>query len=199
MVKCEWKSNSVEEEEAPSKYCGHLCSPNHLSSYAAHLTHLSWYFSHPSAHPPPLPTTLPYISPSFCPQSVHPSASLLTHPSHIHLPIHPSMHSSFPPLLICSFTYFCQLHTAYQSTPLSCLSIYLCFHRPTSHPCTSFPSCHPPLNLSSGPSTHHSSVPPTHLATCLPICLLIDPLPRSVLRWAWHVAECSREDRLKRT
>lgn len=156
------------------------------------------FLIHLPIHHPFLPT-LPYISPSFCPQSVHPSASLLTHPSHIHLPIHPSMHSSFPPLLICSFTSFCQLHTAYQSTPLSCLSTYLCFHRPTSHPCTSFPSCHPPLNLSSGPSTHHSSVPPTHLATCLPICLLIDPLPRSVLRWAWHVAECSREDRLKRT
>ena len=82
-------------------------------------------------HYPFLPT-LPYISPSLCPQSVHPSAYLLTHPSHIHLPIHPSTHSSFPRLSICSFTYFCQLHTAYPSTPPCCLSTYLCFHRPAS-------------------------------------------------------------------
>lgn len=122
-----------------------------------------------------------------------PTHLTFTYPS-THPPIHPSpdCQSVHSPTFVNSTLPIHPLHLAaylptYASTD------------PPPHPCTSFPSCHPPLNLSSGPSTHHSSVTPTHLPTCLPICLLIGLLPRSVLRWAWHVAECSREDRLKMT
>lgn len=75
-------------------------------------------------HHPFLPT-LPYISPSFCPQSIHPSAYLLTHPSHIHLPIHPPIHPFILPRTVDLFIHLL-LSTPYcLSTHSTFLPIYL--------------------------------------------------------------------------
>lgn len=128
---------------------------------------------------------------------IHLLTYLPTH-LHIHLPIHPSTYSSFPRLSMFIHLLL-SLHTAI--IPPTLLPIYLLMlpHRPASPSMYFFPSCHPPLNLSSGPSTHHSSVTPTltHMSSYLFVNLAYC-LAQS-LRWAWHVAECSREDRLKRT
>ena len=124
MVKCEWKSNSVEEEEAPSKYCGHLCPPNHLSSHPAHLTHLSWYFSHPSAHPPPLPTHSSIHLPFFL-STVYSSICLPTYPPISHSPTHPPIHPFILPRTVDLFIHLL-LSTPYcLSTHSTFLPIYL--------------------------------------------------------------------------
>ena len=122
----------------------------------------------PIHHHPFLPTH-PYIYPPICPPFVHPSAYLLTHPTHMYLPIHPSIHLP-PPLSFCSFTYFSQLLTPYPSSHSTFLPIYLpVLVSPSIYLFSTQPST---TYLSSGPSTHHFSVPTTYPSVFLYICQL---------------------------